>query len=98
MTVPLTSTIIMLSPRAADSNACTGTAFANQSLSSGIPSVPALEINAIVAHSSRAPAVRTNKSPSARSRQANSNIDHQRAIATIPIVSNLPRLRSIRLL
>src|SRR6266511_3345761 len=27
MTVPLTSTIIMLSPRAADSNACTGTAL-----------------------------------------------------------------------
>jgi hypothetical protein len=27
MTVPLTSTIIMLGPRAADSNACTGTAL-----------------------------------------------------------------------
>ena len=71
---------------------------ANQSLSSGIPAVPALEINAIVAHSSRATAVRTNKSPSARSRQASSNINRQRAIATIPIVPNLPRLRSIRLL
>jgi Putative transposase len=59
---------------------------ANQSLSSGMPSVPALEINAIVLHSSRAPAVRTNKSPPARSHQASSNIDHQRAIATIPIV------------
>ena len=71
---------------------------ANRSLSSAMPSVPALEINAIVPHSSRAPAVRTNKSPSARSHQATSNIDHQRAIATIPIVPNLPRLRSIRLL
>ena len=71
---------------------------ANRSLSSGMPSVPALEINAIVPHSSRAPAVRTNKSPSARSHQASSNIDHQRATATIPIVPNLPRFRSIRLL
>ncbi len=71
---------------------------ANQSLSSGIPAVPALEINAIVVHSSRAPAVRTNKSPPARSRQASSNINRQRAIATIPIVPNPPRLRSIRLL
>jgi len=68
---------------------------ADQSLSSGIPAVPALEINAIVAH---APAVRTNKSSSARSRHASSNINRQRAIATIPIVPNLPRLRSIRLL
>jgi hypothetical protein len=97
MTVPPTSTIIMLSPRAADSNACTGTALPIN-LCHREYHLPALEINAIVAHSSRAPAVRTNKSPSARSRQANSNIDHQRAIATIPIVSNLPRLRSIRLL
>ena len=71
---------------------------ADQSLSSGIPAVPALEINAIVAHSSRAPAVRTNKSSSARSRQASSNVNRQPAIATIPIVPNLPRLRSIRLL
>src|SRR6266540_5460252 len=61
---------------------------ANQSLSSGIPSVPALEINAIVAHSSPASAVRTNKPPSARSHRASSNIDNQRAIATIPIVLN----------
>jgi hypothetical protein len=71
---------------------------ANSGASSGIPSIPALQINAIVPHSSPAPAVRTNKSPSARSHRASSNIDHQRAIATIPIVPNLPRLRSIRLL
>ena len=71
---------------------------ADQSLPPRMPPVPTLEIDAIVAYSSRAPAVRTNKSPSARGRQARSNIDHQPAIATIPIVPNLPRLRSIRLL
>ena len=43
-----------------------------------------------VAHSPRPPAARTNKSPSARSRQASSNIDHQRATGTIPIVPNPP--------
>jgi hypothetical protein len=97
MTVPLTSTIILLGPRAADSNACTDTALPIN-LSHREESVPALEINAILAHSSQAPAVRTNKSPSARGCQARSNIVHQPAIATIPIVPDLPRLRSIRLL
>src|SRR5262249_27331379 len=77
MTVPLTPIIIILGLRAADSNACAGSALPLI----GNTTVPALEINAIVEYTSRAPAVRKNKSPSARSRQAATNIDQCAAVS-----------------
>ncbi len=58
---------------------------ADQSLPPRMPPVPTLEIDAIVAYSSRAPAVRTNKL-AFRSRVAkpSSNINHQPAISHYP--------------
>ena len=98
MTVPLTSTIIMLGPRAADSNACTGTALPiDLSHRQCHPfQLWRLTQSCRTALEHRQCA-RTNRLPLAATKPA-SNIDHQRAIATIPIVPNLPRLRSIRLL
>jgi hypothetical protein len=60
--------------------------------------VPTRELDAIAAHSSRAPAKPANKPPSTRARQPSPNHHRHRASVTIPVVPNLPRLRSIRLL
>jgi hypothetical protein len=75
MTLPLTLTVIVVGPSAADNNACTGTALADQSLPSGMPSIPPLEIHAIAAHRSRALAARANKSSSTRRRQPSPDPD-----------------------
>jgi len=71
---------------------------ADQSLPPGMPPVPDLEIDAIEAHGYRAPAARANKPPSTRKHRTSPDRDRHRTLATIPIVPNLPRLRSIRLL
>ena len=71
---------------------------ADHSLRPGMPPIPALEIDAIATHSSRAPAARANKPPSTRSRRSSPARNRHRTFATIPIVPKLPRLRSIRLL
>ena len=71
---------------------------ADQSLQSGMPTLPAPEIDATAAHSPRSPVPRANKPLSARTLQPRLNVKRQQAFATIPIVPNLPRLRSIRLL
>ena len=98
MTFPLTPTVIVLGLSPADSDACTGTALPNQSLRSGMPTVPAPEIDATAPHSPRSPVPRANNLLSARTPQPRLNVKRRKAFATIPIVPNLPRLRSIRLL
>ena len=77
---------------------------ADQSFQSGMPTVPALptipaqEIDATAPHSPRPPVPRANNLLSARRPQPRLNVKRRKAFATIPIVPNLPRLRSIRLL
>src|SRR5262245_723676 len=71
---------------------------ANQSLRSGMPTIPAAEIDATAPHSPRSPVTRANNLLSTRTPQPRLNVKRRRAFATIPIVPNLPRLRSIRLL
>src|SRR5215831_603432 len=71
---------------------------ANQSLRSGMPNVPAPEIEATAPHSPRSPVPCANNLLSARTPQPRLNVNRRKAFATIPIVPNLPRLRSIRLL
>ena len=71
---------------------------ADQSLQSRMPTVPAPEIDATAPHSPRSPAPRADYLLSARTPQPKLNVKRQQAFATIPIVPNLPRLRSIRLL
>jgi hypothetical protein len=71
---------------------------ADQSLQSRMPTVPAPEIDATAPHSPRSPVPRADYLLSARTPQPKLNVKRQQAFATIPIVPNLPRLRSIRLL
>ena len=71
---------------------------ADQSLQSGMPTVPAPEIDATTAHRPRSPVPRANKPISARTLQPRLNVKPQQAFATFPIAPHLPRLRSIRLL
>jgi hypothetical protein len=71
---------------------------ADQPLQPAMPSVPAAEVDAIAARSPWLPAARADKSPSARTPQRRTNVERQQAFATIPIVPNIPRLRSIQLL
>src|SRR5215472_1054062 len=71
---------------------------ADQSLQPAMPLVLAPEIDAIAAHSARSPTAHANKPPSARTRPPSPNIECKRDFATIPIVPELPRLHSIRLL
>src|SRR5262245_42700191 len=71
---------------------------ADQSLRSGMPTVPVPEIDATAPHSPRAPVPRPNQPLSARTPQPRLKVKQRKAFATIPIVPNLPRLRSIRLL
>src|SRR5262245_34138173 len=71
---------------------------ANQSLRSGMPTVPAPEIDATTPHSPRSPVRRANHLLSARTPQPRLNVKRRKAFATIPIVPNFPPLRSIRLL
>ena len=59
---------------------------ADQSLQSGMPTVPAPEIAATAAHSPRSPVPRANKPLSARTLQPRLNVKRQQAFATIPIV------------
>jgi hypothetical protein len=70
MTVLLTSTVVVLGPSAADNNACAGTVLP---LPSGMPSAPALEIDAIAAPSSRAPAARVDIGSKARNQKSTTN-------------------------
>jgi hypothetical protein len=71
---------------------------ADQSLRSGMPTVPAPEIDATAPHSPRSPVPRANNLLSARTPQPRLNVKRRKAFATIPIVPSLSRLRSIRLL
>src|SRR5262245_58263300 len=71
---------------------------ADQSLRSGMPTVPVTEIDATAPHSPRSPVPPANNLPSARRPQPRLNVKPKQSFATIPIVPNLPRLRSIRLL
>src|SRR5215831_20265532 len=71
---------------------------ADQSFQSAMPTVPAPEIDATAPHSPRSPVPRANNLLFARTPQHRLNVKRQQAFATIPIVPNLPRLRSIRLL
>src|SRR5262249_13587731 len=71
---------------------------ADQSSSSRNPLLRALQIDTIATHSFRAMATRGNKLPSTRCRRPSIARDCYRSLATIPIVPNLPQLRSIRLL
>jgi hypothetical protein len=59
---------------------------ADQSLQSGMPTLPAPEIDATAAHSPRSPVPRANKPVSARTLQPRLNVKRQQAFATIPIV------------
>ena len=98
MTFPLAPTPIVLGLSPADSDACTGTTLPiNLSNLECRPFLPP-EIDATAAHSPRSPVPRANKPLSARTLQPRLNVKRQQAFATIPIVPNLPRLRSIRLL
>jgi hypothetical protein len=63
-----------------------------------MPTIPAPEIDATAPHSPRSPVPRANNLLSARTPQPRLNVNRPKAFATIPIVPNLPRLRSIRLL
>jgi hypothetical protein len=67
MTVLLTSTVIVLGPSVADSNACTGTVLPIN-LSHRECRLFQPWIDAIAAKTSRTPAARANKSPSTRRR------------------------------
>jgi len=60
---------------------------ADQSLPPGMPSLAALEIDAIATHSSQSPATRANKPSSTRRHRPSPDRDRHRALATIPIVS-----------
>src|SRR5262245_25515801 len=71
---------------------------ADQSFQSGMPIVRAPEIDATAPHSPRSPVPRANNLLSARTPPPRLNVKRKQASATIPIVPNLPRLRSIRLL
>jgi hypothetical protein len=55
-------------------------------------------VSAVAPHSPRSPVPRANNLLSARTPQPRLNVNRRKAFATIPIVPNLPRLRSIRLL
>jgi Putative transposase len=71
---------------------------ADQSFQSGMPTVPAPEIDSTAPHSPRSPVPRANNLLSARTPQPRLNVKRKQAFATIAIVPNLPPLRSIRLL
>src|SRR2546425_13085962 len=71
---------------------------ADQSFQSGMPTVPAPEIDATAPHSPRSPVPRPNQTLSARTLQPRLNVKRKQALATIPIAPYLPRLRSFRLL
>src|SRR5262245_3102608 len=62
---------------------------ANQSFQSGMPTVPAPEIDATAPHSPRSPVSRPNQPLSARTIQPRLNVKRKQAFATIPIVPNL---------
>src|SRR5262249_7720308 len=62
---------------------------ANQSFQSGMPTVPAPEIDATAPHSPRSPVSRPNQPLSARTLQPRLNVKRKQAFATIPIVPNL---------
>ena len=98
MTFPLAPTPIVLGLSPADSDACTGTALPINLSNLECRPVPAPEIDAAAAHSPRSPVPRANNLLSARTPQPRLNVKRRKAFATIPIVPNLPRLRSIRLL
>jgi hypothetical protein len=98
MTLPLTPTVIVLGPSAADSNACTNTALPINlsNLQCRLFSPRRLTQSLHIALDRQPPM--QNKPPSARTRPPSPNSDCRRDFATIPIVPELPRLRSIRLL
>ena len=61
---------------------------ADRSLRSGMPTVPAPEIDATAPHSPRSPVPRANNLLSARTPQPRLNVKRRKAFATIPIVPN----------
>jgi hypothetical protein len=97
MTFPLTPTVIALGLSPAGSNACTGTALPiNLSNLECRPLLPRrLTQLCRIALDHRSAQTTCF---SARTPQPRLNVKRRKAFATIPIVPNLPRLRSIRLL
>ena len=98
MTVPLTPTVIVLGPSAADSNACAGTALPiNLSHRECRPFQPWRLTQLARTALERRPRAQKNRFPLAAANPAPTATATSLS-ATIPIVPNLPRLRSIRLL
>ena len=98
MTFPLTPTVIVLGLSPADSDACPGTALPiNLSHLECRPFLPR-RLAQLRRIAPRSPVPRANNLLSARAPQPRLNVNRKQAFATIPIVPNLPRLRSIRLL